>query len=106
MTPFTNNIKYETIMQNIRYLKIGDINLTEEECGTAFLAIIKCCLIRDWLKAGLTVTLNKKNFGFPETDINDELVLLGKLDKLAKIAYLREKSDLNHSGWGGNTPKE
>jgi hypothetical protein len=65
-------------------------NLTEVECGTLILALIKCHILGNAVDAELPVSLNKKNFGFPKMTEDEVNELVVKLDGLGKIAWLRE----------------
>ena len=66
------------------------INFTEREYVIMMSAIIKCHLLNSYVKAGLDVRLNPKNFGFIEMTDDEENALVSKLNDAAQIAWLKE----------------
>jgi hypothetical protein len=66
------------------------IDFTEKEYCIMMSAIIKCHLLNSYVKAGLDVRLNPKNFGFVEMTDDEETVLVSKLNDAAQLAWLKE----------------
>jgi hypothetical protein len=64
--------------------------LTEKEINTLMLAIIKCNILQTIIDAGLPVTLNRGNFGFPDLTDEEVMATLSKLHALSHIAWLKE----------------
>lgn len=68
-----------------------NLELTSKEWGSLLLAFPKIMLIHGWVKAGLPVQLNSKNFGFPDDiSLDEEAALVEKLFAHQQIAWLRE----------------
>lgn len=66
------------------------IEFSEKEYTTMMSAIAKCHLLNSYVKAGLDVRLNPKNFGFIEMTDDEEFMLISKLNDAAQIAWLKE----------------
>lgn len=66
------------------------IEFTETEYAIMMSAITKCHLLNRYVKAGLDVRLNPKNFGFVEMTDDEESALISKLNDAAQLAWLRE----------------
>ena len=67
--------------------------LTEQEYEICLQAVVKCHLLRSYVKSGLHVTLTDKNFGFAEITDEEETVLINKLNNAAKIAWLKNNME-------------
>lgn len=70
---------------------MSDFDLTENEIALLMSAFMKITVLSEYTKHGITLTLTDKNFGYPELTIDDEERIMDKLDKLAKIAWLKEQ---------------
>jgi hypothetical protein len=66
------------------------IEFTEHEYAIMMAAVTKCHLLNSYVKAGLDVRLNPKNFGFVEMTDDEEYALISKLNDAAQIAWLKE----------------
>jgi len=67
-----------------------DTELTQADYGTCILAITKCNLIMNAIKAGLPLNLNKDTFKFPDMTFDEEHKLCMKLANNSEIAWLKE----------------
>ncbi len=64
--------------------------LTEDDYHICIAAISKCQILKNYVKAGLPVTLTDKNFGFIELTDKEESELLNKLHDASKMAWLKQ----------------
>lgn len=66
------------------------IEFTEKEYTMMMSAIIKCSILNRYVKAGLDVKLNPKNFGFVDLTLDEEEILISKLNDASQLAWLKE----------------
>jgi hypothetical protein len=69
---------------------VSMITFTEHEYAIMMSAIVKCHLLNSYVKAGVDVRLNPKNFGFAEMTDDEESALISKLHDASQIAWLKE----------------
>lgn len=69
---------------------LKNIALTEKDCSTLMLALVKVRILYNAAKAGLDVKITPKNFGFPEMTDEEEWELVQKLYANSQIEWLKE----------------
>lgn len=68
-------------------------DLTEEDYEICIRAITKCQLLNSYVKSGLPYTVTDKNFGFADLTKDEETILIDKLRKASKLAWLKESKE-------------
>lgn len=69
------------------------IEFTENEYVTMMSAIAQCHSLNRYVKAGLDVRLNPKNFEFVEMTDDEVFALISKLYDAAQIAWLKANKE-------------